>query len=250
MKMKKRALFLVNLMFILAACSAPTPQPTIASLPTKALPATAAPVEPTATTTATSAPTDTAAPTQTPTQTTVPTPEATATPAAAFDKLRIIDLRNSLGGYNLVIIVPGVKTAYDLKLNGKDYSCVVDAKVADRLFCQGLTQPPFDVDMKVEISDPTTKAVVYQGSTVLAQAILLKPTAVGWAQTNCPDRGKNVHCEMECRIAPNGLPCIATTCVDLCGAYFSVHTCPDMSMTYNSCNPEQWAQMKALYNIP
>jgi hypothetical protein len=249
--MKMRGLFLFSLTFFLVACSATTPQPTATRPPIEPTAPSQTVTSPPATAAATGLPTDTAAPVNTPTQTVAPTPAVTATPAAAFDKMQIIDLRNALGGYSLVISVPGIQTAkYEMKLNGKDYFCVVDAKVADRLFCQGLVQPPFDMKMGVELRDSATQTLVYQGSTTMFQALVVKPTVVGWSKTNCPDRGKNVHCEMECRIAPNGEPCVAATCVDLCGAYFSVHTCPDMSLTYNSCNDKQWAQMKARYNIP
>ena len=67
---------------------------------------------------------------------------------------------------------------------------------------------------------------------VIPTALLVPPTPVGWAGNNCPQRGQNVSCETECRIAPDGNPCIVATCTDACGPYFSVHTCPDMSLEF------------------
>ena len=99
--------------------------------------------------------------------------------------------------------------------------------------------------------DPATRSPVYQGSTLVPSALFIKPTQKGYANTNCPERGQNVKCETECRIDPNGNPCIMATCVDKCGAYFSVNGCPDhMSLDYPSCNADQWKYMKARYGIP
>jgi hypothetical protein len=82
---------------------------------------------------------------------------------------------------------------------------------------------------------------------------LTLPTALpeGYADTNCPDRGKNISCETECRIDPNGSPCIVATCTDACGLYRSVQSCPEnMTLPSPICSPEQAAAAKAKYGIP
>jgi hypothetical protein len=178
------------------------------------------------------------------------TPAPSATPAAAYDELKVLAVNNRVGGWLVTLSVPGVTRAQRMSLGGNTYDCSVDAQYPDRLFCQGLVKPPFDAQMKLAFLDPQSGQVLYQSNLVIPTALLVPPTLVGWPETGCEQRGQNVSCEVECRIAPNGSPCIVATCVDACGPYFSVHTCPDMSLDFVSCNPEQWARMKALYQIP
>jgi hypothetical protein len=164
--------------------------------------------------------------------------------------LKVLAVDNRVGGWLVTLSVPDVTRAQRMFLGGNSYDCSVDALYPDRLFCQGLAKPPFDAQLNLSFLDPKSGQVLYESSLVIPTALLVPPTPVGWAETGCDQRGQKVSCEVECRIAPSGSPCIVATCTDACGAYFSVHTCPDMSLDFVSCNPEQWARMKALYQIP
>jgi hypothetical protein len=235
---------------VLAACTAvQTPAPT--ALPSAS--PTAAPSEtlsPSATTPPTATPTLAPSTTPDPTSSPSPLPSPTLVPAA-FDKLQLISISNGIGGVRVIFKIPGVQTAYDVKIRGYNYSCVLDAKAPDRLFCSGLAQPPFDTTLDLVFIDPQTQQTVFSGSTIYSSSLSATSTVQGWGKNNCPDRGTNVSCETECRLLPNGNPCIVSTCSDACGLYFSVDTCPaDMSQDFPSCPPDLFAQMKALYSIP
>ncbi len=234
----------------LAACSSlgpeqPTPTSTPAPSATAAASATSAP-------TATSLPTETLIPSATvpPTPSASPAPSASPTPTIAFDQLQVTGVENRLGGWLVSFTLPGVDRSLKLILGGNTYECTFDSQYPDRLFCQGLSKPAYDQQLGFAFSDLQTGDLLYQGNVVLPTALLVPPTPVGWAGNDCPQRGQNVSCETECRIAPDGNPCIVATCTDACGPYFSVHTCPDMSLDFNSCNPEQWAALKKQYQIP
>ncbi len=178
----------------------------------------------------------------------MPSPSPTA--VIAFDQLAVSAVDNRLGGWLVTLNIPGVNRQMKMILGGNSYDCVFDAQYPDRLFCQGLAKPSYDQQITIAFSDAQTGDVLYENQMVIPSALLVPPTPVGWAGTDCPQRGQNVSCETECRIAPDGNPCIVATCTDACGPYFSVHTCPDMSLDFNSCNPEQWAALKKLYQIP
>ncbi len=150
----------------------------------------------------------------------------------------------------MTLQVPGVDRGLKLALAGVSYDCTFDAQYPDRLFCQGLARPPYDETMTMVFSDLQSGVVLYEGSLIIPTALLVPPTPVGWASNDCPQRGQNVSCETECRVTPDGTPCIVATCTDACGAYFSVHTCPDMDLNFASCNAEQWAALKKQYQIP
>ncbi len=197
--------------------------------------------------TATQTPTMTQTPTLTPTVTSSPT----ATPVARFNELKLLVLENKLGGWTMQWVLPGVQIPLKLLLDNRAYTCTVDVKYPDRLFCQGLAQPALDRPLTLVFLNPENGAEIYRTEFIIPAALLTPPTPVGYAQTNCPDRGKNVSCETECRIAPDGTPCIVATCVDACGPYFSVHSCPDdMPLPSPSCTAEQWVAMKKKYQIP
>ena len=239
--------------FVLAACTPGASNPTATA--TQSLPSeTNAPSEtprPTLTATPTATPTLVPSATPVPSSTPSPAPTFTATPAAAFDKLQIISVSSGINGVSVIFKIPGINVAYDVKIRNYPYNCQLDAKAPDRLFCNGLAEPPFDKQLDLIFSDPQTKQTVYTGSTVYSSALLVKPTVAGWATTNCASRGQNVTCETECRLLANGSPCVVSTCSDACGLYFSVDSCPaDMKNDFASCPPDLFAKMKALYNIP
>jgi hypothetical protein len=169
---------------------------------------------------------------------------------AAFDQAKVIGLTNSVGGIQLTVTIPNLIVAYNMILGGNKYSCTVDARYPGKLFCWGLAQPPFDTELTIAFLDVQSGSVVYQAKTVLARAAFPTPVPAGYSWSNCPDRGKNVSCETECRIDPNGNPCLVSSCFDACGPYFSVDTCPKNLQNWTACDASVAAQMKAKYNIP
>ncbi len=189
-------------------------------------------------------------PTLTRTATLVPSPVVSPTLEVAYAELKLLSVENRVGGWMVTFTLPGIRQPLKLLLGGNTYNCLVDDDYADRLFCQGLAKPAYDTPLSLAFLDEGTGAKLYESSLVFPSALLVPPTPAGWANTNCAERGQNVSCETECRIAPNGSPCIVATCTDACGPYFSVHTCPDMSLDFPSCTAEQWAYMKKLYQIP
>ena len=237
--------------FVLSACTPAAPSPTATTVPPTVTTAPSETLRPSATNTSTATATLVPSATLIPSSTPSPAPTFTATPAAAFDKLQIISVSTSVTGVSVIFKIPGINVAYDVKIRNYPYLCQLDAKAPDRLFCNGLADPPFDKALDLVFSDPQTKQVVYTGSTIYSSALLVKPTVAGWATTNCANRGQNVTCETECRLLANGSPCVVSTCSDACGLYFSVDSCPkDMQNDFASCPPDLFAKMKALYGIP
>lgn len=234
------------ILLLAAACS---PVPTATPVMTATAPLVTATVALTATpaATQTSAPTETAQPSATPADTATAAPSPTSAPDYAA--LQVRGLSNRPGGWMLTFTLPGA-VPVNLLLGGVEYTCDVEPAYPDRLFCQGLARPAYDQDLTLLIKDAQDGHALYQGVLVVPAAMVLPPTPAGWSQTSCDQRGQNVRCETECRIAPNGNPCIVATCTDACGPYFSVHTCPEMSLDFSSCSAEQWAYMKRLYQIP
>jgi hypothetical protein len=233
---------------LLAACQPAAAQPSSAQLTDTAAALPATPAEPTVTATLTPLPA-TATPTGTPTQTGTPT--ETPTPAPDFSSLRFIGVTASANGVSIIIEIPNLKQVYDLNINGVDYICQQVEEVVDRLFCNGLAKPPFDRSVRVLLREPETKTILYDTFTSIAGSLLTTPAPRGYYDPNCPQRGLDVKCEMECRIPPEGSPCVVASCYDSCGLYFSVHTCPENVDYYpNQCSAEQWAEMKARHSIP
>jgi hypothetical protein len=170
---------------------------------------------------------------------------------AALDQAEVTQINDGIGGIGLVLKIPFLSSAYNLILGGARYECKLDAQYPDMLFCWGLSRPTLDIELTEAFLDPQTNQVVLQRKVVLSS--LLLPTALpeGYAQTNCPDRGKDISCETECRLDYDGNPCIVATCTDACGLYRSVHTCPqDQKLPAIVCNPEQWVEAKAKNGIP
>lgn len=159
-------------------------------------------------------------------------------------------MTSTLNGVSLVVELPAVRAGYRLWIGNYEYNCLADPTYPDRLFCQGLARPPLDRAVSLRVAEMDSQVEVYQGQISLASALFATPMPNAWTHNTCPDRGKDVLCEVECRIAPDGNPCIVASCNDACGPYFSVHTCPEMSLDFNSCTPQQWAIMKARYSIP
>jgi hypothetical protein len=170
---------------------------------------------------------------------------------ADLERAEIINLLDGVGGISVVVKIPHLSVAYDLILAGARYDCHLEEAYPDWLLCWGLARPPLDAPINQAFLDKETGSVVMERKVVLSSAVL--PTALpeGYPQTNCPDRGKNISCETECRIDSDGNPCIVATCTDACGLYRSVHSCPaDMKLPAVVCSPDQWKEAKAKYGIP
>ncbi len=239
---------LVLLGMLLAACQPVSQQPSEAQLTETAAALPTTPAPPAATATITPPP---ATPTETGTPTQTGTPTETPTPVPDFSSLRFIGVTASTNGVSIIIEIPNLKQVFDLNINGVDYICQQVEDVVDRLFCNGLAKPPFDQSVRVLLREPETKSVVYDAFTSIAGNLLTTPAPRGYYDPNCPQRGLDVKCEMECRIPPEGSPCVVASCYDSCGLYFSVHTCPENVDYYpNQCSAEQWAEMKARHSIP
>ena len=253
--MMKKGFTLLALLLTLAACTAsrlshpevtatalPMPQIGETALPTPTEPPTAAPTLTStfyATITSTFISTDTSAPTP------------SLTPTVDLSKAQVIELTNGFGGIRLIFKIKGLNVPYNVIMAGIKFSCTITDKYPDYLTCYGLSRPPLDQNITEAFLDPQTGQVVYQAKIYLSSASLPTQIPAGYADTNCPNRGKNVSCESECRITPNNGPCMVATCTDDCGLYFSVQSCPsDMQLPSPLCNPDQWKQMKAKYGIP
>lgn len=242
--MKVCKFLLMVLLVFLVACAesvrVPTELPTATLTPSRAATATL-------TVTPTERPTLTASPTASPS----PEPSLSPTPMAELDRAEVINLMDGVGGISVVVKIPHLSLAYDMILAGTRYDCHLEEAYPDWLLCWGLARPPLDVPITQAFLNKETGQVVMERKVVLSSAVL--PTALpeGYAQTNCPDRGKNISCETECRVDADGNPCIVATCTDACGLYRSVHSCPaDMKLPAVVCSPDQWKEAKAKYGIP
>ncbi len=235
---------LTVLLGLLAACTPATPSPTATAAPSNT-PAPSA----TATITLTASATATATMTSTPTFTLTPSPSPTL--PAAFDAAQPIELASGVGGWKLSFKVPNLTQAYNVVAAGIQFRCTYIAQYAEKLFCFGLSRPPLDQEITIAFLDPNTNQAVYQAKTMFLSVMLPTPVPEGYSTTNCAERGTNVTCESECRIDPDGNPCVVSTCYDACGPYFSVNTCPDgVTVWPGMCSEEQWQEQKARHNIP
>ncbi len=238
-----RKLIVLLVFSLLAACApAPvTPQSSATPLATASAPATpsASPLPPSATFTASPAPT--ASPTPPP------------TPLAQFAAFEILSIENmQVGGVRITLRLPGIGVPLTLGLDARVYDCKTDSSAPDRLFCNGLAMPPLDQQVTAMLTDPANGQTAWTAQTVVRANLVTFPVRrTYFARPECSELGKNLGCETECRINTNGLPCIVSTCFDVCGAYFSVHTCdPEMNKPFTMCAPEVTEQMKVIYGVP
>lgn len=214
-----RFLALILLMgLLLSACgaSAQTAAPTE---PPLAVPSATNTQPPTATFTSTC--TNTPEFTPTFTQTIGPTP----TPTADFSQIQLVAVGPHTAGLLISFHLPQLIGNLRAVINGRDYACITDESDPTMLYCYGQSfKTPVKTDVAFYPAD--SDQLLYQAQFLIPAAISVKPTPVGNPATWCPDRGKNVTCETECRLGPNG-PCKVMTCFDACGYYYSEHTCPE-----------------------
>jgi hypothetical protein len=181
------------------------------------------------------------------TWTITPGPTNSVTPTAQFDKAQVISVTNPPGGFQVAMRVPGITAALDIILEARKFTCKLDPAAPETLFCQGLAGPPIDRPISLVFIDPKTGAEMYKGTTYIITAAVPTSTPVGFA--SCPDRGKNIFCEVECRTY-GGDPCLVVTCNDACGVYYSLHTCPQDIPNDGMCSAEVEQEMRKKYGIP
>jgi hypothetical protein len=239
----------------LAGCgtaqAAPTPSALpnpIPSTPSSTATQTAQPPPPSATVTSAPSATATLEPTAAPSQT--PSPSATATAQAAFDKAKVTAVRNQVGGVMVTIRVPNLKEVYNVILAGVSYTCDLDPKYPDLLFCWGLAGPPYNKYINLTFLDPSSGAIVLEEKTYLSEADFAPPGTMTDNSANCANKGQNQSCEVECRIDDNGNPCIVASCFDGCGQTLSIQTCSSNLSNISFCTADQMNEIKKRYNLP
>ena len=126
----------------------------------------------------------------------------------------------------MVFSIPGMKDPYNLTVNNIKYNCTLQEKLPGQLFCMG---PEFPHNRKVDLAffAPNQTQPAYKTEYVIAP--IKTPTPEGYipkGNADCPVRGIGASCETENRPAswPGG-PCIVSTCVDICGYWYSIDTC-------------------------
>ena len=195
----------------------------------------------------TDTPTATATITNTPTLTLVPSLTLTSTPAALFNKAQVTSLSSPNGVWSIAMKVPGLKGIYNIVIDARKYICKTDARAPETLFCTGDSRPRVEQNIPIAFTDPQSGAEVYSGTTyIINQAV---PTETPAGYFSCANRGKNVSCEVECRVY-SGDPCLVATCSDDCGPYFSIHTCPGDKVNDGICSIELEQQMRKQYGLP
>jgi hypothetical protein len=191
--------------------------------------------------------TATATGTSTATLTLVPSLTFTSTPSALFDKAQVTSLSTPNGVPSVALKVPGLKALYNIVIDSIKFTCKTDARAPETLFCTGASRPHVGGNIPLVFVDPQSGAEVYAGTTYIIKEAVPTETPAGYF--SCPNRGKNVTCEVECRTY-SGTPCLVATCSDDCGPYFSIHTCPGDRPNDGICSVEMEQQMRKQYGLP
>jgi hypothetical protein len=181
------------------------------------------------------------------TLTLLPSQTFSPTPAAVFTKAQVTSLTTPNNEVKVALRVPGLKSPLNIILDSRKFNCQMDAIAPEVLFCTGTSRPHVAEQIPLVFVDPQSGAEVYSGSTfIINQAV---PTATREGYGSCPNRGKNVACETECRIY-SGDPCLVVSCFDDCGLYYSLDNCPGNVKNDGVCSEEQYKIMKDKYGIP
>jgi hypothetical protein len=166
--------------------------------------------------------------TDTPAPTSTKTPTSTSTPTPVFSSFSVEFAETTSYGMLLGFQIAGVKDVYRLEVDGVAYNCSLSAKAPDHLYCYG---QPFKSGKSVTLVfyQPTgDKIPIYQTTykVMLIDTPTLSPDDLIAAGKACKIRGVHVTCESEYRKMTDTTYCEVATCVDLCGYYYSVDTCP------------------------
>lgn len=183
----------------------------------------------------TPAPSNTLLPSVTPTLTLTSTATVTssATPRPVFAGFQVDFVEYAYYGMQFAFMIPGIQHNYRLLANGTSFKCTLYEKYPDKLFCTGpAIKPNTEVAfsfLPLAGSDTPVFESKYKLGSMITPTINLE-TLTASNPTTCPQHGVNVRCETEYRKIASGC-CVVATCVDACGYYFSVDTCPkDMEM--------------------
>jgi hypothetical protein len=246
-----RLFSIVILAVLIASCAqgaafVSSPTPTLETVQIKPTAQEILQTMPVPTDTPTATATSTATNTSTPTFTLVPSLTFTSTPAALFDKAQVTSVSSPNGVWSVALKVPGLKGIYDIVIDRLKFSCKTDARAPETLFCTGPSRPHIEEKIPLVFTDPSSGAEIYSGTTYIIQQAVPTETPAGYF--SCPNRGKNVTCEVECRVY-SGNPCLVATCSDDCGIYFSLHTCPG-GVNDGICSVELEQQMRKQYGLP
>ncbi len=204
--------------------SAPTASSTPTVLPSPTLTQTP---RPSSTATTTNTPLPPASATSAATATSSVTPTKSSTPKPAFAGFQVYYSQFFDYGLLITFRIPGITQAYGLDVSGKAYSCKLDSKYPDELFCLG---PSFPLNTQVKLSFYNLegdKTPLFE-TTYRIEGLPVPTVAVATLRASspgeCPQRGVDPRCEVEYRNTGGGC-CVVATCVDACGYWFSVDTC-------------------------
>ena len=187
----------------------------------------------------TATPTHTLTPTITLTPTLTSTPTITLTPSptpfTGFLSSTLDGAQQSYGQNLFFFTVPGVSQDYTAELGGYALNCSPSYYYVDTLVCYSTGFDLYgdqvisfyeDVQMQKLVHAGTYSVYIYH--VVVATAAPTQPAYdIVWAgpNPNCEVRGENQTCEIEYR-SYDGVPCVAASCFDSCGWYYSYDTCP------------------------
>jgi len=218
---------LVTVLVFLQACTAATALPTATPAPLPTVTETPRPSE-------TPAPSDTSTPLPSATFTLTPSATHTATssstPMPSFAGFTVEYAQYTNYGMLMGFKIPGIQENYRLKVNDINYTCNLNDKAPDYLYCYG---PQFAQNQEIQLvfypPDPADNTPLYTVSYKVS--LLVLPTVdprvlMTQAPGSCPQRGINVTCETEYRKDGKGGCCVVSTCADACGYYYSMDTCP------------------------
>jgi hypothetical protein len=213
-KMKEFVLTFLCFGAALSACSAAAPNPT--STPTLAPSSTATPLP-----NQTPSPTATSTPSETPTQ--APTHTQTEVPFAGFHKdFHLYHAWNNADMTYFYFFQANITDTLYAKADDYDLICNPDSLYPYHMQCVadvkvfGEDAMTFTFYTDEGRSHPVFSQVFYTG---------LVNDIVYHHANDCPDRGKNVHCESEYRLY-DGRCYYAHTCYDACGLYYSRDNLP------------------------
>lgn len=211
---------------VLPACSAVPMTAATATPPPTRLPTQTETLRPSETTTPSNTPLPTA--TATLPSTSTPSLTMTATPRPIFAGFQVEFVQYAYYGMQFAFFIPGIKLNYRLLANALPFKCSLYDQYPNKLYCIGPAIAP-NTDVQLSFlpqtgSDTPVFEATYKLGSMITPTIDIR-TLKASNPTNCPQHGVNISCETEYRKNEGGC-CVVATCVDACGYYFSVDTCP------------------------